>query len=164
MKNISKLLAGTALCLSLSVSTAIAQVVTVATGAQGSIAFNSGQAVAKVANEAGITARTQPIVGYIPLINSGEIDFGFSNGVEAEYALSGTGNYDRENPNLRMVGTMFPLTTGIMAPCDLGLKTIADVKPKAGDLRIASEYKQSTIIPFYIAGGTHDMRLLPKRL
>jgi TRAP transporter TAXI family solute receptor len=153
MKNISKLLAGTALCLSLSVSTAIAQVVTVATGAQGSIAFNSGQAVAKVANEAGITARTQPIVGYIPLINSGEIDFGFSNGVEAEYALSGTGNYDRENPNLRMVGTMFPLTTGIMAPCDLGLKTIADVKPKAGDLRIASEYKQSTIIPFYIAGG-----------
>ena len=78
MKNISKLLAGTALCLSLSVSTAIAQVVTVATGAQGSIAFNSGQAVAKVANEAGITARTQPIVGYIPLINSGEIDFGFN--------------------------------------------------------------------------------------
>jgi len=52
-----------------------------------------------------------------------------------------------------MVGVMFPLATGLMAPCDLGLKTIADVKAKAGDLRIASEYTASTIIPFYIAGG-----------
>ncbi len=45
-----------------------AQVVTIATGAQGSLAYNSGQAVAKVANEIGITARTQPLVGYLPLI------------------------------------------------------------------------------------------------
>jgi TRAP-type uncharacterized transport system substrate-binding protein len=54
---------------------------------------------------------------------------------------------------MRLVGVMFPLTTGLMAPCDLGLKTIADVKAKAGDLRIASEYASSTIIPYYIAGG-----------
>ncbi|MFT5343453.1 MAG: hypothetical protein ACI9BH_002672 [Paracoccaceae bacterium] len=27
-----------------------------------------------------------------------------------------------------------------MAPCDLGLKTVADLAAKAGDLRIASEY------------------------
>jgi len=48
---------------------------------------------------------------------------------------------------------MCPLTTGMMAPCDLVLKTVADVKAKAKDLRIASEYKSSTIIPFYIRGG-----------
>lgn len=127
--------------------------VTIATGAQGSLAYNSGQAVAKIANEVGITARTQPLVGYLPLINNGEIDFGFSNAVESGFAKTGTGNYDRKNPNLRMVGVMFPLTTGLMAPCDLELKTIADVKAKAGDLRIASEYASSTIIPFYIGGG-----------
>ena len=75
------------------------------------------------------------------------MDFGFSNGVEAEYALyGGTGNYDRAHPNMRLVGVMFPLTTGLMAPCDLGLKTVADLKAKAGDLRIASEYTSSTII------------------
>jgi uncharacterized protein len=153
MIKLTRLLAATMFGIVAGGATASAQVVTVATGAQGSLAYNSGQAVAKVLNEAGIVARTQPLVGYLPLINNGEVDFGFSNGVEAEYASKGTGNYDREHPELRLVGTMFPLTTGLMAPCDLGLKTIADVKAKAADLRIASEYTSSTIIPFYIAGG-----------
>lgn len=132
---------------------ASAEVVSVATGAQGSLAFTSGQAVAKVLNDNGITARTQPLVGYLPLIDSGEVDFGFSNGVEAGYAFTGNGNYDRKHPNMRLVGVMFPLSTGIMAPCDLGLNTIADVKAKAKNLKIAAEYKSSTIIPYYISGG-----------
>ena len=153
MKHLTRKLTGAAIALALGGVAANAQVVTMATGAQCSLAYNSGQAVAKVANDEGITVRTQPLVGYLPLINNGEVDFGFSNGVEAAYALTGTGNYDRPNPNLMLVGVMFPLTTGIMAPCDLGLKTMADVKAKAADLRIASEYTSSTIIPFYIAGG-----------
>lgn len=128
-----------------------AQVISMATGAQGSLAYNSGQAVAVVANENGLTVRTQPLVGYMPLLNSGEIDFGYANGAEAAFAFGGTGNFDREHPNVRVVGVMFPLTTGIMAPCDLGLKTVADMAGK-GDLRIASEYTSSTIIPYYIAG------------
>jgi uncharacterized protein len=144
---------GGALALWLGAPAPAAQVVTIATGAQGSLAYNSGQAVAKVLNEAGIIARTQPLVGYLPLINSGEVDFGFSNGVEAGYAMTGTGNYDRKNPNIRLVGVMFPLATGLMAPCDLGLKTVADLKAKAKGLRIASQYTSSTIIPFYIRGG-----------
>lgn len=153
MKHIHKHLIGGLAALALSTVAAHAQVVTMATGAQGSLAYNSGQAVAKVANDHGITVRTQPLVGYLPLINSGEVDFGFSNGVEAAFAMTGTGNYDRENPNLRLAGVMFPLTTGLMAPCDLGLKTIADLAAKASDLRIASEYISSTIIPYYIQGG-----------
>ena len=153
MKTLTSVLAATAAGVVMTGAVASAQVVTIATGAQGSLAYNSGQAVAKVANEAGITARTQPLVGYLPLINNGEVDFGFSNGVEAEYAHSGTGNYDRAHPNIQLVGVMFPLTTSIMAPCDLGLKSVADLKDKAGDLRIASEYTSSTIIPFYISGG-----------
>ncbi|WP_172292460.1 TAXI family TRAP transporter solute-binding subunit [Pseudoruegeria sp. HB172150] len=139
--------------LALSATAGQAQVVTIASGAQGTLAYNTGQAAAKVANDAGITARTQPLVGYMPLLESGEVDFGFFNGVEVEYALDGTGNYDRAHPNIRLVGTMFPLVTGIMAPCDLGLETVADLKEKAADLRIASEYTSSTIIPFYIMGG-----------
>jgi len=48
---------------------------------------------------------------------------------------------------------MFPLTTSIMAPCDLGLTSVAELKAKALELRIASEYTSSTIIPYYIQGG-----------
>ncbi|MEK9843152.1 TAXI family TRAP transporter solute-binding subunit, partial [Thalassospira sp.] len=153
MNKLTKALSAGLMGLAISASAASAQVVTVATGAQGSLAYNSGQAVAKVANDAGIIARTQPLVGYLPLINSGEVDFGFSNGVEAEYAYSGTGNYDRANGNMRLVGTMFPLTTGLMAPCDLNLKSVDDLKNRASELRIASEYTSSTIIPYYIMGG-----------
>jgi len=144
---------GGAFALSMTASVATAQVVSIATGAQGSLAYNSGQAVAKVLNGVGITARTQPLVGYLALINSGEVDFGFSNGVEAAFAMTGTGNYDRKNPNIQLVGVMFPLATGLMAPCDLGLKSVSDLKAKAKDLRIASEYTSSTIIPYYIRGG-----------
>jgi TRAP transporter TAXI family solute receptor len=153
MKTLTTLLSAGALAMAFGASAVSAQVVTIATGAQGSLAYNSGQAVAKVANDAGITARTQPLVGYLPLINNGEVDFGFSNAVEVEFAFSGSGNYDRENPNIRLVGVMFPLTTSIMAPCDLGLTSVADLKEKAGDLRIASEYTSSTIIPYYIGGA-----------
>jgi len=153
MKKIKYMLVFTLLLALSFTGSVFAQVVTMATGAQGSLAFNSGQAIAKVANDNGITVRTQPLVGYIPLISNGEVDFGFSNGVEAAFALSGTGNYDRANPNIRLVGVMFPLSTGLMAPCDLGINTVADLKALAGDLRIASEYTSSTIIPYYISGG-----------
>ncbi len=153
MKHLTKALIGGLLGGLMTTGLASAQVVSIATGAQGSLAYNSGQAIAKVANEFGITARTQPLVGYLPLINNGEVDFGFSNGVEAEFALTGTGNYDRAHPNLRLVGMMFPLTTGIMVRADSGILTIADLKAKASELKIASEYTKSTIIPYYIGGG-----------
>lgn len=153
MKTLTRTLAAGMAGAAFMAAGAAAQVVTIATGAQGSLAYNSGQAVAKVANEQGITARTQPLVGYLPLINTGEVDFGFSNGVEAAFAMSGTGNYDRANPNLRLVGVMFPLRTGLMVVADTGIKTIEDLKAQANSLRIASEYTSSTIIPFYIAGA-----------
>ena len=153
MKTLKRTIAAGLAALALSATAVSAQVVTIATGAQGSLAYNSGQAVAKVANDVGIVARTQPLVGYLPLLDSGEIDFGFSNGVEAEYALTGTGNYDRATPNLRLVGVMFPLRTGIMVPADTGIATISDLKAQTGKLRIASEYTSSTIIPYYIGGA-----------
>ncbi|MBT6094480.1 MAG: TAXI family TRAP transporter solute-binding subunit [Rhodospirillaceae bacterium] len=134
-----------------------AQVVGIATGQQGSLGFKTGQAVAKVANlKAAITARAQPMAGtaaYLPLINKSEVDFGFCNAVEAEYAHSGTGNFaGKKNPNLRIVGTMFPLRTGLMVVADSGIKTIKDLAGKK-NLRISSEYKASNIIPYYIAGA-----------
>jgi TRAP transporter TAXI family solute receptor len=145
-------IAAAGLCaLAITGTTAEAQVIAMATGAQGTLAYNSGQAVAVVANENGLTVRTQPLVGYMPLLQSGEVDFGYANGAEAAFAFTGTGNFDRAHPNVRLVGTMFNLTTGIMAPCDLGLQSVNDMVGRS-DLRIASEYTSSTIIPYYIEG------------
>ena len=131
----------------------VAQVVTLASGSQGSLAYNSGQAVAKVANNHGVLARPQPISGFLPLLNQGEVDFGFANGVESIYAYTGTGNYYRKNKNLRVVGVMFPLTTGIMVAEDTGIKNLSDLKAKASSLRIASQYTASTTISYYILGA-----------
>jgi TRAP transporter TAXI family solute receptor len=48
---------------------------------------------------------------------------------------------------------MFPLRTGLMVRASSGIRTIADLKAKAKDLRIASEYTASTIIAYYIQGA-----------
>jgi len=135
-----------------------AQVVGIATGQQGSLGYKTGQAVAKVVNlKAKVTARAQPMAGtaaYLPLINKGEVEFGFCNAVEAFYAYSGTGNFKgKPNPNLRIVGVMFPLRTGLMVAADSGIKTIADLRAKRATLRIASEYTASSIIAYYIQGA-----------
>lgn len=157
MRMIAAFFAG-CLLAAMCVVGAAAQVVGFASGQPGTLGHNTGQAVAKIVNqEAGITARTQPLAGttaYVPLINRGEMEFGFANAVEVGYAVSGTGNWEgKPNPNLRLVGTMFPLRTGLMAPADLNIKTTADLKAKAGELRIASEYTADTIIRYYIMGA-----------
>ncbi|MBL1421549.1 MAG: TAXI family TRAP transporter solute-binding subunit [Alphaproteobacteria bacterium] len=159
MKNLGKKIAIALTSTALLTSSVMAAgVVGIASGQPGSLGHNTGQAVAKIANqEAGIVARTQPLSGtaaYLPLINNGEIEFGFANSVETEFAFSGKGNFDgRANPNLRVVGVMFPLRTGLMVAADSGIKTIADLKANAKGMRIASEYTSSTIIPYYIMGA-----------
>ncbi len=157
MKRLTTAALAAGLVLGLAGSAA-AQVVGIATGQPGSLGHNTGQAVAKVLNlKARIAARPQPMAGtaaYVPLINNGDVPFGFCNAVEAQYAYDGTGNFEgTPYKNLRMVGVMFPLRTGLMAPADEGLDTIEDVKKRAKDLRIASDYTASTIIAYYIAGA-----------
>jgi TRAP transporter TAXI family solute receptor len=151
LKNIGVLVFG----ITFFATSSLAQVMSIGSGSQGSLGFNTGQSIAKIINqELGITARTQPLTGYLPLINNGELDFGFANAVEVGFASTGTGTYEgKANKNLRLVGTMFPLKTGLMVVADTGIETIADLKAKAKGLRIASEYKGSTIIPYYIEGG-----------
>ena len=155
MLKVIKTIVGAAVGVACFAGPSMAEVISIGSGSQGSLGFNTGQSVAKIINqELGINARTQPLTGYLPLINNGELDFGFANAVEVGFASTGTGTYaGKPNENLRLVGTMFPLKTGLMVVADTGIETIADLKAKAAGLRIASEYKGSTIIPYYIEGG-----------
>lgn len=137
---------------------AAAQVAVFATNPQGSLGYRTGIAVAKTvtAKAEGITGRPQPMGGsttYIPIVNRGEVGFGFSNGLETYFAYNGTGTFEgRAQPNLRMIGLMFPLRTGMVAVADLGATSVHDLKKLAGK-RITSEYTSLSIIEIFLKGA-----------
>lgn len=137
---------------------AAAQVAVFATNPQGSLGYRTGIAVAKTvtAKAEGLTGRPQPMGGsttYIPIVNRGEVGFGFSNGMETLYAYKGIGTFEgREQPNLRMVGRMFPLRTGIATVADFGAESIHDLKKLKGK-RITSQYTSLSIIEIFIKGA-----------
>ncbi len=133
-----------------------AKVLSVATNAQGSLGYRTGIAVAKVVSgKSDLIARTQPMSGsttYIPMINRGEIDFGFSNAMESYYAYEGVATFKgRPHKNLRLIGMMFPLRTGIVVLTDTGLKSIYDLQKYKGK-RITSKYTSLSIIEIFISG------------
>jgi len=134
------------------------QVVGFATNPQGTLGFSTGTAVAKVVTEksGGIVGRVEPRGGstaYIPIINRGEIEFGFANALELQYAFTGTGTFaGKVNQNIRLVGVMYPLRTGLAVVADAGVKTIHELHKLKGK-RIASEFATLTIIATYIEGA-----------
>ncbi len=129
------LLAGV-LGASLAFSTiANAQVLGIGTSPQGTIVYSLGAALSKALKEsANVESRVQPSSGtgvMIPLVNTGEIDFGFCNSLELYESFHGTGTFDkRPNPKLRTVGVLFPLRTGLFVRADSPIKTMADLKGK----------------------------------
>jgi TRAP transporter TAXI family solute receptor len=137
---------------------ATAQVAVFATNPQGSLGYATGIAVAKTvtAKADGITGRPRPLGGsttYIPIVNRGEVDFGFSNGIETLFAYQGTGTFEgRPHKNLRMVGLMFPLRTGLATVADFGVTSIKDLAKLKGK-RITAKYTSLSIIENFIRGA-----------
>ncbi len=112
-----------------------AQVLGIGTSPQGTIVYSLGAALSKALKEsANVESRVQPSSGtgvMIPLVNTGEIDFGFCNSLELYEAFTGTGTFDkRPNPKIRTVGVLFPLRTGLFVRADSPIKTMADLKGK----------------------------------
>lgn len=128
----TKPLLGAALAV-LAAHAAEAQVMTIASNPQGSLFYSSSVAIAKVLDEsAKLQMRVQPTAGsstYIPLINTGEVDFGLTNVDDTQNAVKGTGNFPgKPNPNLRIINIMFPLPLGILVPADSPVKKLEDLK------------------------------------
>lgn len=151
---------------------AAAQVVAVATNPQGSLGYRTGIAVAKVVTaKTDVVARIQPMAGsttYIPMLNKGEIPFGFTNGGELQHAYEGVGTFKgRPQRNLRLVGAMFPLRSGVVVVSDTGLTKIGDLKRYKGK-RITSKYTSLAIIQDFMGavlangGVSHaDFKMIP---
>jgi len=122
-----------AIILSCTVPVASAQVVGVATNPQGSAYYSVGAAIAGVIQQkGGIVARVQPMSGssaYAPLVNRGQVEFGLMNVIDVVNAYEGIINFkDRKNPDLRLVGALFPIIVGMAVPNNSPIKSISELK------------------------------------
>ncbi len=127
-------------------------------------AFTSqaGGAIAKVVSQnTSIRMRTQKFGGssvYVPLLNTGRVDFALANELEMLYAVTGQVIYNKKHPNLRIVTVLTPFRTAIFVRKDSPIRTVADLKGKRFPSGWAS---QKIIIPlvnaiFANAGISYD--------
>lgn len=126
-----------------------AQTVGIATSNPGSLFHNIGTAVAKAANDAGISATIQPATSpnqYMPLVNNNDVEFGVGNLEEFNYALAGEAWFEASgvNDKLRVVGLIMPIKEAIFVRADSGIKTVADLKGKP---MVDGYTAQQTILP-----------------
>lgn len=113
-------------------SAAAAQTVGLATtkgGATNQIAI----ALAKTISEnSDLMVRPQVMANtaqYLPLVDTGRVEFGIANFPQTSNAMSGTGMSEGQpHPNLRMVGSLIPFNAGLMVTEKSGMKTMADMK------------------------------------
>jgi len=152
-----KFLAGLVLAAGLT-STAMAQSVGVGTMSQGTMSYSSGSSIAKViAEKAGLQARVQPNSGesvLIPLIDTGELDFGIANVIEADEAINGHRVFkDRPAKNVRIAAVMFPLATAMFVRADSNIKTVADLKGKSITYGFTAMGTINTILDALLATG-----------
>jgi TRAP transporter TAXI family solute receptor len=122
----------------------------IGTNQQGSLFYSMGAALSKTMVEVtGDQYRVSPYAGsstYIPMMNSGRLAFGLSNGGEATFAYLGMENFaGRENKNLRLVGAVIPTQTSFAVPTNSDVKSIEDLKGK----RVPSGYNSGRTFHFY---------------
>jgi hypothetical protein len=110
---------------------ASAQTYGLATMQPGTLANLTGTAIAKVLKDKGaLNTLVQPTAGetvLIPMVARGEIDLGIANLSEVQAAAEGN---PPAQPDLRMIGVIFPLRAAFWARKDAPMQTIADLKGK----------------------------------
>lgn len=121
------------------------QIVGIGTNPQGSLTYPVGAAIAKVLQEkAGIQARIMPSAGSstnIPLVNSGELELSLMTVDDGEASFKGLEDFQgKPNPNIRLLGAIFPMSVAMLVAADSPYKTIADMK----GARMPSEFPGHT--------------------
>jgi TRAP transporter TAXI family solute receptor len=124
----------------------------IATNPAGTGAHALGAGLASVANKAaGINLKVQPYNGpnaWMPLVESGELEMGVLNILDSQMAATGTGNYKKAYPMLRVVaGGVFPFTASVMVRDKSEIKQLSDLKGK----RMAWDYGGHAIAQTYLS-------------
>jgi TRAP transporter TAXI family solute receptor len=132
--------------------------VTIGTNPAGTVYFALASGIAKVVSGgAGFQMVVQPHAGtstMLPLINSGEMEFGIQNGVDLWLAYRGPAqqiggrNPFAHTPNVRLVMRGAPLMVGLLVRKDSPMKTVHDVKGK----RFTGEYRAHLAVWYNMFG------------
>ena len=131
----------------------------IGTNTPGTVFYALAGGLAKIASESGpVQASVQPYTGtstFLPLLDSGELDFGIVNGVDMGMAYQGpqrlrvAGKNDfSHSPNTRLVMRGAPLVIGLLVKKDSPLKSVHDVKGK----RVTGEYPAHQAVWFNMFG------------
>ena len=128
-------------------ASAMAQTYSIGSNPQGSLAYATAAAIAKVANEnAGLKARVVPQGGpvvTIPLVDKGELDFSITLSVALGFAKQGRAMFKgRPQKNIYIAAALFPLRLGFYVRKDSNIRTIADLKGK----RLGSKFTKQKIV------------------
>jgi TRAP transporter TAXI family solute receptor len=149
--------------------------VTIGTNPAGTVFYALGGGMASVISGAApFQAVIQPYTGtstFLPLLDSGEIDFGIINAVEMNLAYQGPARFKVAGknplphvPNTRLIMRGSPLQVSLVVKKDSTIKTVHDVKGK----RVTGEYPANVAIWFHIytglaSGGLtwNDVKVVP---
>jgi len=148
---------------------------TIGTNPAGTAFYAVSAGLAKVISGAGpMQAVVQPYTGsstFMPLLDSGEIDFGIINAVETNLGYQGPAKLKISGknplphvPNTRLIMRGSPLSVSLVVRKDSPIKTVHDVKGK----RVTGEYPANIAIWYHIytelanAGYTwDDVKVVP---
>ena len=148
--------------------------VTVATNPPGTAYYAVASGLAKVVSgSAGFQMVVQPYTGtstMLPLLNTGEADFGLVNAVDVGLAYRGPGfrvggrNPFPHAPNVRLVMRGSPLLVGLLVRKDSPIKSVHDVRGK----RMTGEYPAHLAVWYNMFGhlasaglAWNDVRIVP---
>src|SRR5919108_5622657 len=134
--------------------------VTVGTNPAGTVFYAiAGGLASVISGAAPFQAVIQPYTGtstFLPLLDSGEIDFGVINAVEMNLAFQGPvrfkvagRNPQPHVPNTRLIMRGSPLQVSLVVRRDSAIKTVHDVKGK----RVTGEYPANVAIWFHLYTG-----------
>ena len=130
---------------------------TIGTNPAGTAFYAVGAGLAKVISGAGpMQSMVQPYTGsstFLPLLDSGELDFAIINAVEINLAYQGPAKFKIGGknplphvPNARLIMRGSPLSVSLVVQKDSPIKTVHDVKGK----RVTGEYPANIAIWYHI--------------
>jgi len=138
----------------------VPRAVAIGTNPPGSVFYALASGLAKVVSEASPVQMTvQPYTGtstFMPLLNSGELDFGLNNFVDMALAYQGPERFKIGGknpfphiPNVRLVMRGSPFLVGLLMRKDSPIKTIYDIKGK----RLTGEYPAQLAVWYNMFGA-----------